>query len=141
MIRVLHGYRGAPSKERYIAAGDYADDDERLFGLAQYLVANGHAVVLAEEGGGDEPPPQQGEPQEAREVPDSGKMTLDEIKAYLGDLVAFSDDPEDTRAHIDAMRASERLGKGRAGAEALFAAAYEELGGGDDEDGAIVVAE
>jgi hypothetical protein len=137
MIRVLHGYRGAPSQERYIAAGDYAEGDERLFGLAQYLAANGHAVVLAEEGGDspsppqDEPPP---EPQEAREIPDPGKMTLTEIEQYLNDLVAFNDDSAHTRAHIDAMRASERIGKARAGADALFEAAYEALAEREGEE-------
>jgi hypothetical protein len=133
MIRVLHGYRGAPSQERYIAAGDYAEGDERLFGLAQYLAANGHAVVLAEEGGGDGPPPQP-EPQEVREVPDPGKMTPAEIEKYLDDLAAFGDDPTYTRAHIDAMRASERIGKGRAGADALFEAAYEALAEREGEE-------
>ncbi len=46
MIRVLHSYRGTPTNERPIDAGDYAADDPRLFGLADYLVANGHAVVV-----------------------------------------------------------------------------------------------
>jgi len=45
-IRVRYNYRGKPSQERVIEAGDYEDSDPRLFGLAQYLVKNGHAVIL-----------------------------------------------------------------------------------------------
>lgn len=44
-IRVLHNYGGKPSGGRRILPGDYEASDERLFGLAQYLVDNGHAVI------------------------------------------------------------------------------------------------
>lgn len=55
-IRVLYGYQGRPSRERLIASGEYAADDVRLFGLAEYLVANGHAVVVEE--AAEVPPPE-----------------------------------------------------------------------------------
>jgi len=42
-VRVLHNYQGMPSQNQTIVADDYAPDDERLFGLADYLVENGHA--------------------------------------------------------------------------------------------------
>lgn len=37
-------YGGARTNEQRIPPGDYDADDERLFGLAGYLVDNGHAV-------------------------------------------------------------------------------------------------
>lgn len=46
MIRVLHHYRGVPSDMKRIYPGEYAPDDPRLFGLADYLVSNGHAERL-----------------------------------------------------------------------------------------------
>lgn len=46
MIEVLINYGGAPTEGRRILPGVYADDDAALFGLADYLVANGHAVRL-----------------------------------------------------------------------------------------------
>jgi hypothetical protein len=45
-IKVLDSYRGRPSKELEIQPGEYDADDPRLFGLADYLVTNGHAIVL-----------------------------------------------------------------------------------------------
>lgn len=52
MIRVHHNYGGKLTGEQRIEAGDYAADDARLFGLADYLVTNGHAAVIE-----NEPPP------------------------------------------------------------------------------------
>jgi len=46
MIEVLINYGGAPTEGRRILPGVYAEDDAALFGLAEYLVANGHAVRL-----------------------------------------------------------------------------------------------
>lgn len=43
-VQVLHNYGGARTQERRILAGTYEHDDERLFGLAAYLIANGHAL-------------------------------------------------------------------------------------------------
>jgi hypothetical protein len=48
MIRVLHNYGGANTRERRIEPGDYAEDDPRLFGLADYLLQNDHAIVIGE---------------------------------------------------------------------------------------------
>ncbi len=56
-IRVLWGYRGRPSKERYIEAGEYSVDDESLFGLAEYLIDNHHAVKVVEVAPVLPPPP------------------------------------------------------------------------------------
>lgn len=47
-IRVHTGYQGAPSRNRWIEPGDYAPKDARLFGLADYLVENGHATRIAD---------------------------------------------------------------------------------------------
>lgn len=47
-IRLKHEYRGWKSKERLIPAGDYDENDERLFGIAQYLVDTGLAVYVDE---------------------------------------------------------------------------------------------
>lgn len=47
-IEVLHNYGGRNTNERRIPPGVYEADDERLFGLADYLVENGHAVVITE---------------------------------------------------------------------------------------------
>lgn len=48
MIRVNELYQGRPSNEKPIHPGDYAEDDPRLYGIADYLVANGFAVRLGE---------------------------------------------------------------------------------------------
>lgn len=47
-IQVLTTYRGRLTGEQPIYKGEYDAADERLFGLARYLVDNGHARVLAE---------------------------------------------------------------------------------------------
>lgn len=44
-IRLQSGYRGRPSGEQYIVPGEYDGADPALFGLADYLVETGHAVV------------------------------------------------------------------------------------------------
>lgn len=44
-IRLKDTYRGKKTNERAIAPGDYAEDDPRLEGLAEYLVTNGHAKI------------------------------------------------------------------------------------------------
>lgn len=46
-IEVLRWYTGVRTNEQPILAGIYAVDDERLFGLAEYLVKNGHARYAA----------------------------------------------------------------------------------------------
>lgn len=46
MIRVLINYGGSNTNERRIEPGDYAEDDPRLFGIADYLKQNGHAVEI-----------------------------------------------------------------------------------------------
>jgi hypothetical protein len=47
-IRVLRIYQGRRTNEQKIAPGVYEWDDARLYGLAQYLLDNKHAVeVLA----------------------------------------------------------------------------------------------
>lgn len=45
-IRVPNYYRGLPSDFKPIYPGDYDSDDERLYGLADYLVQTGHAEAL-----------------------------------------------------------------------------------------------
>lgn len=45
-IRVLHNYGGRNTKEQRILPGEYAIDDPALFGVADYLVENGHAVAV-----------------------------------------------------------------------------------------------
>lgn len=44
-IVIASGYQGRPSREQWIAPGIYAVDDPRLLGLADYLLANGHAAL------------------------------------------------------------------------------------------------
>lgn len=46
MIRVHTGYRGKKTRERYIEPGFYVVTDDRLFGLAQFLVDTGRAELL-----------------------------------------------------------------------------------------------
>lgn len=45
-ILLLHDYRGNRTGGELIKRGEYASDDPRVFGLAQYLVDNGHARVI-----------------------------------------------------------------------------------------------
>lgn len=49
-IRLLRDYAGRRTNEQRILPGVYAADDPALFGQAEYLVENGHAVFT------DEPP-------------------------------------------------------------------------------------
>lgn len=42
---VFDPYRGKPSKEGYIPTGTYLEDDPRLCGCGDHLVAIGHATV------------------------------------------------------------------------------------------------
>ena len=49
MIHLPNVYQGKLTNEQPIPPGNYAEDDQRLFGLADYLVANGHAVVISED--------------------------------------------------------------------------------------------
>lgn len=44
-IFVKVNYGGLPTEGRRILPGTYAPDDPALFGLAEYLVANGHAEL------------------------------------------------------------------------------------------------
>lgn len=45
-IQLLHSYRGRLTKEQPINPGVYMVNDPKLFGLAKYLVANGHAIYV-----------------------------------------------------------------------------------------------
>jgi hypothetical protein len=45
-IHVLYGYRGERTREQFIEPGVYFAESEQLFGLAEYLVENGHAVYV-----------------------------------------------------------------------------------------------
>ncbi len=45
-IQLLHNYGGRRTNEQRIPPGVYDASDERLFGLAQYLVENDHAVIV-----------------------------------------------------------------------------------------------
>ncbi len=47
-ILLLHDYRGNKTGGELVKRGEYDSDDPRVYGLAQYLVDNGHARVLAE---------------------------------------------------------------------------------------------
>jgi hypothetical protein len=46
-IRVLHNYGGKLTHEQRIEPNDYDADDPRIFGLAKYLVDNGHAKLVS----------------------------------------------------------------------------------------------
>lgn len=46
MIKVLHTYSGRLTNKQKIFADIYAENDPALFGIADYLVENGHALRL-----------------------------------------------------------------------------------------------
>mgnify|MGYP000305380679 CR=1 FL=1 len=46
-ILVLHDYRGYKTGLEIIKRGEYDADDPRVYGIADYLVTNGHARVIA----------------------------------------------------------------------------------------------
>jgi hypothetical protein len=46
-IQVLINYGGRNTGEQRIKPGEYDADDPRVYGIADYLVANGHARVIA----------------------------------------------------------------------------------------------
>lgn len=45
-IELLINFGGVPTNELRILPGIYDADDERLFGITEYLLDNGHAVVV-----------------------------------------------------------------------------------------------
>lgn len=45
-IQVLHDYRGQKTGQELIRKGEYDAVDPRVYGIADYLVNNGHARVL-----------------------------------------------------------------------------------------------
>lgn len=49
IIHLLRSYRGKLTGEKVIPPGHYDDSDPRIFGLAAYLVENGHAVEVERE--------------------------------------------------------------------------------------------
>lgn len=53
IIRVLINFGGRITREQRIPPGEYVENDPRLLGVADYLLANGHAIVV---GRVDEPP-------------------------------------------------------------------------------------
>lgn len=53
-INLLRNYGGWNTHEQRIEPGVYDADDGRLFGLAAYLIENGHAVAVIEESGNDQ---------------------------------------------------------------------------------------
>lgn len=48
-ILVLHDYRGVKTAQELIRKGEYDAEDPRVYGIAAYLVDNGHARVIAAE--------------------------------------------------------------------------------------------
>lgn len=48
-IKVLQNYGGVRTNEKRILPGVYESDDERLFGLSDYLIDNGYATVVSED--------------------------------------------------------------------------------------------
>lgn len=49
IIQVLHTYGGRLTKREKILPGVYDTEHNALYGIAQYLVDNGHAIQLADE--------------------------------------------------------------------------------------------
>lgn len=45
-VQVLRIYRGRRTHEQPIQPGLYAADDPALYGLADYLIENGHAILV-----------------------------------------------------------------------------------------------
>jgi hypothetical protein len=105
-LLVRWGYRGAPSGERYIPAGEYDSEDEKLLGLWQYLVQNGHAEIIDE----DEPVEL---PTDAPDYPDPGSFTVSELEAWLEEST-----PPPAIAGL--MWSDEIDGKNRGGARSLL---------------------
>lgn len=48
IIQVLHTYGGRLTKREKILPGVYDTEHDALYGIAQYLVDNGHAVIVAD---------------------------------------------------------------------------------------------
>lgn len=48
MIRLNNVYQGKLTNEQPILPGNYAENDTCLFGLADYLLQNGHAAIISE---------------------------------------------------------------------------------------------
>lgn len=71
-INLLGNYGGQRTGEKRILPGEYDSEDPAIFGLADYLVENGHAVVI-----GELPPI----------VPDADALTLEEQDELKEELV------------------------------------------------------
>lgn len=86
-ILLLHDYRGNRTGGELVKRGEYASDDPRIFGLAQYLVDNGHARVVT--------------PAKAQEAPalvsTADEPTEAQEQAIMDDSAAFEEIPN-TRA-------------------------------------------
>jgi hypothetical protein len=52
-IKMLKNFGGVLTNEKRIVEGVYESDDPSLFGIADYLVDNGHAVIVADASGQD----------------------------------------------------------------------------------------
>ncbi len=86
-IRVTHDYRGFNTGERSIWPGEYDSADPKLFGLAHYLLDNGHAVAVE---AGDVPPTEAVVESETVEdtviemvtEPDYAAWPVDELEGY-----------------------------------------------------------
>lgn len=46
IIQVLHNFGGDITNDQRILPGTYPEDDKRLFGVTDYLIEHGHAVVV-----------------------------------------------------------------------------------------------
>lgn len=69
-IQLKRAFSGRLTNEAWIQAGVYAPDDPALMGLAEYLVENGHAVIVGGDVEAVEPTPEAAQ-SEADQAPDS----------------------------------------------------------------------
>lgn len=106
LIRVIHNYGGADTHDRRILPGIYEIGDPRLFGVAQILLEDGHAVPF--EVGAEAPAP-------TPSAVESDSFAVVEVPAPAAETESVEGDSDNSAAEdelpTDEEKPSKRKGK------------------------------
>lgn len=106
MIEVKEFYRGRATNEQAIVPGQYAEDDPRLFGLADFLVETGRAERFGGPAEVQQPDQRGGEQQEPGQDSQSGEdekpEEQGEAQQESADQQAAGDQSAEATPEVDA---------------------------------------
>lgn len=112
-IQLLQHYRGRLTRNQVILSGIYELDDERLFGVGQYLLDNGFAVLVEDVAPRKAPQPWTGEIPSIGDAPRQsagGSDTLTADAVVTPPVVNYADmDMELLRAEVAKRDLSDRV--------------------------------